>query len=84
MHNESLPPLQAIRDLVKPVARWVSSHRVTMSLLNNGALLVIVWIQLCSAHDRLMQQAFKNIVLIIVSAVLLHFIFVAINWPMIM
>lgn len=82
--HDSVPPLQAIRDIVKPVARWVSSHRVTMSLLNNGALLVIVWIQLCSAHDRLMQQAFKNIVLIIVAAVLLHFVFVAINWPMIM
>ncbi len=75
---------QVVRDLIKPVARWVSSHRVTMSLLNNGALLVIVWVQLCSAHDRLMQQAFKDIVLIIVAAVLLHFVFVAINWPMIM
>ena len=66
------------------MARWVSGHRVTMSLLNNGSLLVIVWTQLCSAHDRLVQQPFRDIVIIIVAAVLLHFIFVAFNWPMIL
>lgn len=72
-----------VRDLIRAVGKWVSSHRTTMSLLNNGSLLIIVWIQLCSAHDRLMQQAFGNIVLIIVASVLLHFVFVAFNWPMI-
>ncbi len=55
-----------------------------MSLLNNGVLIVIVWIQLCSAHDRLMQQPFQDIVLIIFASVLLHFAFVAFNWPMIL
>ena len=75
--------VQIIRELVPPLARWVSSNRVTMSLLNNGTLIIIVWIQLCSAHERLFQQPFQDIVLIIVGAVLLHFVFVAINWPIV-
>ena len=75
--------LQIIRELVPPLARWVSSNRVTMSLLNNGTLIVIVWIQLCSAHERLFQQPFQDIVLIIVGAILLHFAFVAMNWPIV-
>ena len=78
------PRLQAVRDAIPPIAKWVSGHRVTMSLLNNGTLLVIVWIQLCSAHDKIVQQPFKDIVLIIVAAVLLHFVFVAINWPLVL
>jgi hypothetical protein len=54
-----------------------------MGLLNNGTLIILVWVQLCSAHDRLFQQPFQDIVIIIVAAVLLHFCFVAINWPMV-
>lgn len=75
--------MQIIRELVPPLARWVSSNRVTMSLLNNGTLIIIVWIQLCSAHERLFQQPFQDIVIIIVGAILLHFVFVAINWPVV-
>ena len=75
--------VQIIRELVPPLARWVSNNRVTMSLLNNGTLIIIVWIQLCSAHERLFQQPFQDIVLIIIGAILLHFVFVAINWPII-
>ena len=75
--------VQILRELVPPLARWVSNNRVTMSLLNNGTLIVIVWIQLCSAHERLFQQPFQDIVIIIIAAVLLHFCFVAINWPIV-
>lgn len=77
------PSVQIIRELVPPLARWVSNNRVTMSLLNNGTLIIIVWIQLCSAHKRLFQQPFQDIVLIIIGAILLHFVFVAINWPIV-
>ena len=65
------------------MGRWVSGNRVTMGMLNNGTLIVIVWIQLSSAHKRLFQQPFQDIVIIIIAAVLLHFAFVAINWPMV-
>ena len=54
-----------------------------MGLLNNGTLIIIVWIQLCSAHKKIFQQPFQDIVLIIIGAVLLHFVFVAINWPLV-
>ena len=77
------PSVQIMRELVPPLARWVSNNRVTMSLLNNGTLIIIVWIQLCAAHTRLFQQPFQDIVLIIVGAILLHFVFVAINWPIV-
>ena len=83
MSNVCACAMQIIRELVPPLARWVSSNRVTMSLLNNGTLIVIVWIQLCSAHERLFQQPFQDIVIIIIGAVLLHFVFVAINWPIV-
>lgn len=65
------------------MGRWVSRNRVIMGLLNNGTLIIIVWIQLSSAHERLFQQPFQDIVIIIIAAVLLHFAFVAINWPMV-
>ena len=74
---------QVIRELIPPVAKWVSSNRVTMGLLNNGTLIIIVWVQLCSAHTKIFQQPFQDIVLIIIGAVLLHFVFVAINWPLV-
>ncbi len=44
--------MQVVREAVPPVGRWVSAHRTFMSLANNGSLIVIVWIQLCSAHDK--------------------------------
>jgi len=75
---------QIIRELIPPVAKWVSNNRITMSLLNNGTLIIIVWIQLCSAHERLFQQPFQDIVIIIIGAVLLHVVFVIINWPIVM
>ncbi|CAK0786867.1 hypothetical protein CVIRNUC_010081 [Coccomyxa viridis] len=74
---------KVIRELIPPVGKWVSSNRVTMGLLNNGTLIIIVWIQLCSAHRKIFQQPFQDIVLIIIGAVLLHFVFVAINWPLV-
>ena len=83
MSDRSDTAWQIIRELIPPVGKWVSSNRVTMGLLNNGTLIIIVWIQLCSAHKKIFQQPFQDIVLIIIGAVLLHFVFVAINWPLV-
>ena len=51
-HHSAVCCAQLIREAVPPVARWVSAHRTFMSLANNSSLIVIVWIQLCSAHDK--------------------------------
>ncbi len=80
---DRLRAAQIIRELLPPVAKWVSNNRITMSLLSNGTVIIIVWSQLCSAHERLFQQPFQDIVIIIIGAVLLHFAFVIINWPIV-
>lgn len=68
-----------LRDLVPPVGRWVKNHRVLLSLINNSSLAFIIWQTLSSARDYIVNSTFGTMLLVFLSALLIHIIYLAFN-----
>jgi sodium/bile acid cotransporter 7 len=62
------------------VLKWVSDHRVFLSLFSTSNLICIIWQTLSSAAPILLAQKVENIIVILVASTLLHFFYLIIMY----
>lgn len=68
-----------LRDTCKPVGAWVGRNRVLLSLVNNSSLAFIIWQTLSSAREYIVNSSFGTMLLVFVSALLIHVIYLVFN-----
>jgi hypothetical protein len=72
--------LQVARDYVKGVAGFTRDYKTFLSLFSTTNLAFIVWQTLSGARSLLVQQAFVNILYVILLAIAQHLLYLAINY----
>lgn len=70
-----------LRDLFPPVRRTVKKYKVYFGLCNNLFLTLIVWCTISGASEDLLSVPPGDIIVVLVSAVCLHLIYLSFNWP---
>jgi sodium/bile acid cotransporter 7 len=68
-----------LRDCVKPVDAFVKRNRVLLSIINNTSLAFIIWQTLSSAREYIVNSTFGTMLLVFVSALLIHIIYLVFN-----
>eukprot|EP00882_Tetradesmus_deserticola_P025204 GHRQ01027667.1.p1 GENE.GHRQ01027667.1~~GHRQ01027667.1.p1 ORF type:complete len:309 (+),score=129.95 GHRQ01027667.1:951-1877(+) len=68
-----------LRDCVKPVGAWVTRNRTLLSIINNTSLAFIIWQTLSSAREYIVNSTFGTMLLVFVSALLIHIIYLVFN-----
>jgi sodium/bile acid cotransporter 7 len=68
-----------LRDCVKPVGAWVKQHRTLLSIINNTSLAFIIWQTLSSAREYIINSTFGTMLLVFVSALLIHVLYLVFN-----
>jgi sodium/bile acid cotransporter 7 len=68
-----------LRDCVKPVGAWVKRNRVLLSIINNTSLAFIIWQTLSSAREYIVNSTFGTMLLVFVSALLIHITYLIFN-----
>jgi sodium/bile acid cotransporter 7 len=68
-----------LRDCVKPVGAWVKRNRVLLSIVNNTSLAFIIWQTLSSAREYIVNSTFGTMLLVFVSALLIHVTYLIFN-----
>ena len=66
-----------VRRIGGGVLKWVSNHRVFLSMFSTSNLICIIWQTLSSAAPILLAQRGEDIVVILVASILLHFVYLS-------
>jgi sodium/bile acid cotransporter 7 len=72
--------LQVFRELVPGAVRFTRDYKTFLSLFSTTSLALIIWQTLSSARALLVQQAFVNILYVILLAVAQHLLYLAVNY----
>eukprot|EP01026_Neomeris_dumetosa_P061491 TRINITY_DN5804_c0_g1_i1.p1 TRINITY_DN5804_c0_g1~~TRINITY_DN5804_c0_g1_i1.p1 ORF type:complete len:288 (-),score=33.26 TRINITY_DN5804_c0_g1_i1:685-1548(-) len=64
----------------KRVQEFGKQYKTELSLINNGSLVMIVWQTISSSQDSIIDTRFTSILLLIASGILLHFVYLTINY----
>lgn len=70
---------KVLRDLVPAVFTWQREHKVLLSIISNTSLAMIIWQTMSSARDIIVNTAFGTMVLVFITAVLIHVLYLAFN-----
>ena len=70
---------QVLRESSVRVARWERDNKTLLSLINNTSLAFIIWQTLSSARDTIVNAKFGNMVVVILSTIIIHIIYLAFN-----
>ncbi|CAM9133738.1 unnamed protein product [Choristocarpus tenellus] len=69
------------REMVPGVKEWVANWREQIGITNSVMLILVVWQTLSRAQEDITSVPFEQILTVIAAGVILHLIFLAINWP---
>ena len=72
-----------MRDFIPAVCRFATTYKEELSMFSVANLAFIVWQTLSGAQPILIQQQFVNIVYIILSAIVMHIIYLIINFMLV-
>jgi sodium/bile acid cotransporter 7 len=70
---------KVLRDFVPAVTRFVQGHKTLLSLLNNTSLAMIIWQTISSGRDAIVGTDVGTFLCVIVSACLIHLIYLTVN-----
>ena len=68
-----------LRDFVPPVARFVRAHKTFLSIVNNTSLAMIIWQTISSGRDAIVGTDVGTFLCVIISALLIHVIYLIFN-----
>ncbi len=68
-----------LRDFVPPVARFVRGHKAFLSIVNNTSLAMIIWQTISSGRDAIVSTDVGTFLCVIVSALLVHVMYLLFN-----
>ena len=71
---------KVIRESSQTVQELVKAHKVALGLISNANLIYIVWQNLSTSRDTLLDQSAGNIALVVAAGVLLHLAFLSMNY----
>eukprot|EP01024_Parvocaulis_polyphysoides_P056892 TRINITY_DN602_c0_g1_i5.p1 TRINITY_DN602_c0_g1~~TRINITY_DN602_c0_g1_i5.p1 ORF type:complete len:441 (+),score=33.99 TRINITY_DN602_c0_g1_i5:121-1323(+) len=71
---------KAVRHCNPRVLRFGKAHKVELSMLNNGSLVMVVWQTISQSQDSIVNTKFTSILLLILSGIGLHFLYLTINF----
>jgi sodium/bile acid cotransporter 7 len=74
-----LLPLALGRYLQHFVTDWIRRHRTHLAMVNNVALISIPWMKFSESSERLAQIALNSLVLVVVSGLLIHVLYLILN-----
>jgi len=69
-----------IRESSAWVRKQVAKHKVALGIINNGSLICIVWQTMSSAQEDIVNTAFGTLCLIALAAILLHVVYLIVNF----
>lgn len=70
---------KALRDLVPSINAFQARYKKTLSLISNTMLAMIIWQTLSSGRDIIVDTKTGTMLLVIVSTMLIHLLFLACN-----
>jgi solute carrier family 10 (sodium/bile acid cotransporter), member 7 len=80
-----LVPLVAgkcLRELIPGAKKFIIREKIFLGICNNIFLTLIVWQTISEAAEDLLAQSFPDVAVVIVAAVVLHLVYLTVNWPM--
>lgn len=74
-----LLPLALGRLLQRFLGEWIGRHRAGITMASNLALVSIPWMKFSQSAERLSQLLASSLVLVVLSGVLIHLLYLALN-----
>ena len=74
-----LLPLAVGKYLRRWLAGWVDRNRVHLGMVSNAALISIPWMKFSESSERLSQIALSSLVVLVVSGLAIHIIYLLLN-----
>jgi sodium/bile acid cotransporter 7 len=68
-----------LREYVPGVLSFVRAHKTHLSLFSNTILAMLIWQTISSGRDILVNAKFGNVLVVIVSTTLIHFVYLIFN-----
>lgn len=72
-----------LRRQIKAVAEFMKKYKTEMGLFSNSNLICIVWMALSTSRNTLLKQKAQEIVLVIVTAFIMHVFYLAYNYTIV-
>jgi sodium/bile acid cotransporter 7 len=69
-----------IRHFISRVANLTKVYKSELSMLSMASLMVIVWMSLSNSRNLIMQQAPLEILLVLLTAIIIHIIYLFFNY----
>lgn len=74
-----LLPLALGRLLQQFLGEWIGRHRARITMASNLALISIPWMKFSQSAERLSQLLLSSLALVVLSGVLIHLLYLALN-----
>ena len=71
---------KAIRESSQRIQEFVKAHKVALGLISNANLICIVWQNLSTSRDTLLDQSAGNVARVVVAGVSMHLVFLSMNY----
>lgn len=71
---------KTLSSVFSKIAVFVGKHKKALGMINNGALILIVWQTLSSAQSNIVNTPFGTLVLVAIAAILLHVVYLIVNY----
>eukprot|EP01023_Acetabularia_acetabulum_P024134 TRINITY_DN2338_c0_g1_i10.p1 TRINITY_DN2338_c0_g1~~TRINITY_DN2338_c0_g1_i10.p1 ORF type:complete len:356 (-),score=17.94 TRINITY_DN2338_c0_g1_i10:1405-2472(-) len=71
---------KVLRHCNKNIMQFGKNRKTQLSLINSGSLVMIVWQTISESQQTIMHSDVINILLLVVTGVILHFVFFGLNY----
>eukprot|EP01023_Acetabularia_acetabulum_P047811 TRINITY_DN5041_c0_g1_i1.p1 TRINITY_DN5041_c0_g1~~TRINITY_DN5041_c0_g1_i1.p1 ORF type:complete len:380 (-),score=40.07 TRINITY_DN5041_c0_g1_i1:102-1241(-) len=69
-----------VRHSSEKILTFGKAHKVELSMINNGSLVMVVWQTISQSQESIVNTKFTSILLLILSGIGLHFLYLALNF----
>lgn len=70
---------KAFRENFSPVVDFTARNKVSLSILNNGCLIMVVWQTISRSQSTIVEQSAGRLFSMIIAGIMLHCVYLALN-----
>lgn len=70
---------KGMRDFIPAVYEFQKTHKVKLSMFSNSMLAMLIWQTVSSGSDKIINASFGNMLLVIISTVIIHLLYLLFN-----